>query len=308
LWFVGGFVIVDFLSFPLMDYGVQHVRPAELLLGLFCAVMTGQLGLLAVWAVFGPGPVQVRQLWTLAVTGFLLASFFAGSGFGVGPKVDEMATAFLCLPLALLATQLPLWIVKLMTGRRLVRVQAETAQSPIGERQFGVGHLMATTVVVAAALGLASSNQRLFEIEQDEFWIQLGAFCLFSCLSSLLATLPCLWAGLGAKNLRAGAVGLAVYAVVMICLSMGLLHLFAGGPSPFDSGVMLLSFVGSSLLVTFGTFCVVRSCGYRFQRGRRPRPVVAGGGPCRAGGETSAETQAAKRPAEKTPTDGGDCV
>ena len=314
IWpFIGLFAIVDFLTIPVVTYGGQPVVPNELLLGLFYGVILGQLGLLSIWAVFGPSSALVRLPLTTMVGMFLVACFVGGFAAAVGTRdlPGEAALVLLFVPLILLSAQLPLWVLKLVTGGRIVRVDTKTGQMPTVQRQFGIGHLMAATVVVALAFGLASSGMRLIVARsfgsdgrpmEGMTLISLVAPCVALCLLNLFVTLPCLWAGLGAKNPRAGAVGLAIYAGLMTLLSVAIFALFSPGPME-----RLLN-CGPPMVVTLGMLYVARWCGYRYQRGGRSQRVAAAGSPFAAGREVSAAAQEAEGPTDKSPTDRGDGV
>lgn len=323
IWlFIGLFAISDFLVVPVTAYAMGRAGPSTLFVrlwsGLVYGVIFGQLSLLSIWAVFGPSSALVRLPLTTMVGMSLAACLVAGyaAAVGIGGVPGETALVFLFVPLVLLSAQVPLWVLKLVTGGRIVRRDARTGQMPTVQRQFGIVHLMAATVVVALALGLASSGLRLLGAQEAFEGMDilmrgvLTSYCGLSCVLSLLVALPCLWAGLGAKNPRAGAVGLAIYAGLITLLWGAVLVLSSPGPVPGEAVAELLLYGGSLMLVTLGTLYVARRCGYRYQRGGRPKPAVATAAPSAAGPETSAEMQEAEMGTEESldesPADRGD--
>jgi hypothetical protein len=300
-----GFAIFDFLM-PPMTEGIQPSAVGMVWIGLCAGTIVGQFALLTIWAVVGPPRALVRLPLTTMLGIFLVAWLVAGTvvADGGGGPADEVAAAFLFLPLVLLSAQLPLWVLRLFNGGRIVRVDAKTGQIPTVQRQFGVRHLMGATVVVALAFGLASSGTRLV-VGADEgmvgsgmIWGVLAAYCGTFGLLSLLVTLPCLWAGLGAENPRAAAVVILIYAALMILLLTVILPLLFGEPIPVDAVLMVCLASGSLAVVTLGSLYAARACGYRYQRGRRPKGTVATSAPSATDPQISAATQEAEAPNE----------
>lgn len=309
-WIVGGFAIFDFLA-PIMMEGMGPANVGPVLVRLIAGTIAAQLVLLSIWAAVGPLPALVRLPLTMMVGMLLAACLVAGNVVldGLGGLLERIAAEFPFLPLFFLVTQLPLWGLRLITGGRIVRIDPRTGQVPLVQGQFTIANLMGAMVVVALALGLATYGGPV-----DGTGVFASAvICMGSCLLSVFVALPCLGAGLGAKTPRAGAVGLAIYAGVMVLLLLLIVFLgqFDGGGMPLavvvvDTVVMLLSFVGTLAFVTLGTLYGARACGYRYQRGGRRLPVAATGSPVAEGHEISTGMQEAQRPTDGSPADRGE--
>lgn len=276
---ITAFALLDFVAPILLTASGRYLPP------ILMGAIAGQFALLAVWAVLGPERLLVRWCVTLLVALFLGCMFLIGVAMvaGAGAELPAMAKSMLALPLALLAVQLPLWILKGATGYRIVPAGTEGAWSPRQSRQFGLQQVLGATTVVGVALGLArlgmpDSGNPGSDADLSVWLGGLAACGLFS-LWSAFSTLPCLWAVFVAPNKARGALAVAIYAAVMSVLVVGIIVAVAG-PYPFPApfGFFLPFFLllhGGIAVVLLGGLHIARSSGYVLLRpGRRQSPAI----------------------------------
>jgi hypothetical protein len=297
VWLIIGFAICNFVAPLIMEsVSVDVVVP---LIGIFLGSMFGQCCLLAIWGVLGPSRTPVRLIVTLTIGVFLTAS--SGVGFRIFdvPNVtfDGGVATFLNLPLYLLALQLPLWGLKLVTGGRIIHVGAHPRPSTTPRRQFGLRDVMGGTVVIAVALSLAKTSEDQVAVG----WIHILASCLACTVVSTFSTLPCLWAGMIARNKGAATGIIAIYTMLMSVLCVVVMGLLLSlGTMPPEFLVMLFAYSGSLMAVILGTLHIARLCGYTFISWRRPQPDLPTDCPFAGQDESSGGTQPAETPAPDT--------
>ena len=297
-----GFAICNFLA-PLIMFSNQPsnalaVSAVMPLIGILIGSMAGQCGLLAIWGVLGPFRAPARIAITVAIGVFLMASFGVGGTLADPSEVSlgMMMCAPLFLPLFLLAVQLPLWIFRLVTGGRIIHVGTHIGQSTTPRRQFGLQHVMGGTVVAAVALSLASSGLLILDAQGSESWIPLLAARFYCTVVSTFATLPCLWAGMIARNKQIATGIVAIYTLLII---LGLLS--CGAITARGVSVVVFFIYHATLMaVILGTLHVARFCGYTFIGWRGPQPNLQTGCPFAVQDDSCGGTQAAETPATRS--------
>ncbi|MHC4399671.1 MAG: hypothetical protein ACYTG0_08330 [Planctomycetota bacterium] len=232
---------------------------------LFMGVVGGQLGLVAIWAVLGPKSWTARLPTTLAVAIFLAVALTLGtsSAEGGGGIPPDVARSLLLVPAVLLATQLPLWVLKLVKGCRIVRHGEEFGREGAPSRQFGIEHLLGATAVVAVCLGLASAGLRPATRWETavEPWGELLLGCLICSAWSALLTLPCLWAAMGAKEKGVAVFAMMGYVPIVTVFALIVLAAFGGGVDS-EAAVMLFLCHAAAVAVMLAMLHVARSSGY----------------------------------------------
>jgi len=248
---------------PQMLRGVEAPVPNL----LFAGVIGAQVGLLAIWAVFGPQRWSLRLPVTLTYVG-LVYTMVAMGVIAVAPSAIEWQEAvddFLSLPAFFLSVQFPLWLLRAATGWRVVRADKRDEPSPTGSRQFHLRDLFVATTLVAVACGLAGVELSS-EAEAAPWWIP-GAVLL---AASALSTLPCLWATLVDRRRRIGTAVVTVYTLLLIGAVGTIVSVIPGAGPRNDVLLASASFFGSLMAVMLGVLHVVRRCGYIIRRvGRR---------------------------------------
>lgn len=272
---VGVFGLVDLVT-PAVIEGSRSSVLAALLVG----AIIGQFGLLAVWGVLGPQPLFVRWPLSLLVAVLLCCALLLGMAMLDAPRggLAEMAMGMLMLPMIFLAVQLPLWVLRIVTGWCIVAGGTEDCSPPSESRQFQLQHMLGATTAVAVALGLASVYLRYLGNPVGRvdlsMWLGLMLTCLMCGVLSAFSTLPCFWAAFVARNKMSGAAMIAVYAVLMSLLVLAVISAIGGSAPPGEAVLCFVLFHGSLAFVLLGGLHVVRLCGYVLLRpGRRWPPV-----------------------------------
>ena len=153
--------------------------------------MCAQLGLLTIWGAVGVGKSWHRQLSVLAVGSIWLASWFSGpSLFETQFKINSWreAAPALCLPILLLATQLPLWIFRVLARWRLAYDDPAIPSRP---PQMSIAGILGAMTLVGISLALVRLGLRVGEIFDDsEWWIAVSITGASCSLASLIILTP----------------------------------------------------------------------------------------------------------------------
>lgn len=268
--------LVDFLlGAAALDSGPPIVAGATI------GTIAGQLALLAGWAVVGPQRLLVRWPLALLATASLLSASVLGQSvaslraYGVADIDSPFAQWIAFLPIVFLAVQLPVWVLKLATGCRMVLDPGDGGPQPPRSRQFRVRDLLVVTTVVAVSLGLArlglsdfGSAQR--SVDTDSL-AGLAVFCGVAALWSGFVAMPCLYAALVARHVRKGVLGITGYTILMSLVIALVLSPSASnarvsvGAAPLALGKIFGFFLfvnGSTVFVVFGSFLIARADGY----------------------------------------------
>ena len=272
------FGAVDFFM-PAMMRGSQSEVVGMFLVGM----IAGQFSLLSIWAVLGPQPVFVRWPLTLLTAMGLLLIVVLGVIAVDGPPPDAVFVIWLFswLPLMFLAAQSPLWIVKLLTGCRIVRATVEDTLPAEGSRQFDLRQMFAATAAIAVILTVArlsfyvDSDQYHFGGVETQMWLELLTACLVCAAWSAFVTIPCLGAVFVARNPTVGLIGVIVYASMVTCLiAFGMTWMF--GSSEDEPAVSMIGLNAGSTIVLLCSLYLLRFVGYRLLWVRRKSVVVEG--------------------------------
>jgi len=274
------FAVADLMIVPTM-FNDGPRSDGLVLIGVLMGLMASQAGLVTLWAVFGAHPWALRWLTTLAAAELLLVAFLVGIILGGDPprSLEEFAGGPLCLPLAFLILQAPLWLFRAITGWQIVpRDREETSR---GARQFGIVDLLAATTFTALALGL---TQVAFSLGNDGRAETPGAllglvfgFAIAAAVNALLS-LPCLWAVFAArKKPRAVGVLVVYYALLGIALLALLAVMTDGSLPPTEAVGFTVVFEVVVVAVLVGGLCLIRAGPYGLLRPRRKRAAADGG-------------------------------
>jgi len=288
------------LIFPgIMDAMTRGVGPSdrmilETIAFALAGVGAGQFGLLAVWAVLGPWPL-FRQWFAVWLVGLGL---FAALVLGItavehhgGPSGKEFLQIILALSAALVAVQLPLGLMRLVRGWRLVPRGTDAAATAIKSRQLQIRDILIAMTVLAVALGSAKSA---FAENGGRPWayymLSFLVSCIFITLWSALVLPICLWVSFGAGAIRFRIMVLAGYLAALTAIPVGVVLVvqWASGRmvvwywEPLVCGLL----VHAGLLATlFSGLGLARACGYVLVsvRSVRRRPAPLDGGKAAAG-------------------------
>lgn len=272
--FVVIFAVMDFLV-PAMSVGSQSEAVGMFLLGL----IAGQFALLSIWAVLGPQPVLVRwPLMLLTAMGLLLIVFLGAIPIG-GVRTDAGAflLPFCWLPLIFLAAQSPLWILRLLTGCRIVDATVDDRRPSNDLRQFDLRQMFVATTAIAVILAVGrlsfyfDSEQYRFggaETHETQMWFELLIVCLSCAVWSALVTIPCLGAVFVVRNLAVGLIGVIVYVGIMTWpVATGLTLI--SNPGRGESFEAMFGFTTGLATVLLCSLHLLRAAGYRLLWVRR---------------------------------------
>ncbi|HUY92213.1 MAG TPA: hypothetical protein VMV10_25965 [Pirellulales bacterium] len=246
-----------------LDYffaGIMDADPPAFIGAILLGMMPVQFGLLAIWAVVGPGRWLLRQLATTALAALAWLAIAVGVGVHphAPPDFTEVSFRFTALvPLVFLAVQLPLWIARWLRGWRLVEASAAAATDQREARRFSLGDLLMMPAVVAVPLALSRWC--------DEFAGGVAAnLMVAACLSlaSGFATLPCLLSAFRSRTAGGGLLRIAGYAIGLgLAFDAAAVTMFGALPDT-SAGWFVPLFILSMLMATHGSLALVRNAGY----------------------------------------------
>ena len=262
------------------------LTPLEYLLGradlevLFfpCVGLIGaQAGLHAIWCVLAPVGA-VKRLATGIGAGLLLYGAWA---LGYAVEVwnwrdadayhwwEEVASTLLCLPLLVVAVQVPLWVARWWFGWRILRRCGPSRRLP--RTPIGIRDILVATGVVALVLSIARSPLpgEASNGSPPGNLIPLVTGALVAAAISLFTTLPVVVA-----TLRARRLWLAIPTILFLDLAVmsGLVVISSAQdgrwPQQEECLFLILMLVGFSLSL-IGPMLIVRRLGFRLYWGRR---------------------------------------
>lgn len=267
------FGCINFLMGPLMSYIRPQDHAAALVYASFGAA-GAQAGLHAVWCVLAPVGFAMR--FTVGVgTGLLLFGAWAmGQGVHVngqpylGPNYWQVVvTALLCLPLFAIAIQLPLWLVRMWCGWRILHRADPNRQS--GHEAFGIRDLLVATAMVAAAFSAARLGVSNGNSSRDVSLLPLVIGAGVAAVVSLLVTLPAVAATLRARRLWLVLPAIVpLYVLAMFGVVAGVAALEGRRPSQVPYYGMVFT-AGGCYACLVGVMLLARKLGYRLSWGRR---------------------------------------
>lgn len=172
----------------------------------------------------------------------------------------------LALPLVFAVAQLPLWLLRLTLGWRVVRSGVGEVTDTRETRQFGVQDLLALTAAMAVMLGLArlsvSSTPNAHVDAMSVMWsVVVGVGLVLAVVNTFL--LPaCVWTGLRVRELPMAIAGLAGYGLLLFLLIAVVVAFLSQGSASSDAGAWILAFLAISLGLIFGVLRWAHACGY----------------------------------------------
>ena len=248
---------------------------SELLVGLLLGVLPGQWGLLVIWAALGPRPARVQLPAAILLASLLC--FTLVMGMAMEPHIQspfsradyrELMRILLALPV-FLASQSPLWLMRILRGWRVVRRGAADASAMAKWRQLRLQQLLILTALMAVVLGSVQLTIRaepgLGARQTLSYWLGLAIACGIVAVWSAATTIPCLLAVFRAPDPASGLFGLGGYLLAVTCFVLAPLMGILGGNGSPRMGLVLLAlllFHVSFLGVMFGGLHLARWCGY----------------------------------------------
>jgi hypothetical protein len=218
---VWGLMLIDTMLFRLMlempRWGGWH----EWGYCLPYALLSAQLGLVAIWGILGP------LSWPWRLPGFLIAALLVTSfGFALGRRSE----VWVLLALVQGATTVGLCVLVWCLGFRLRLLEGPgaPAREPAGKKllQFSIGHMLMWTVALVPIILLAQGLDLWFlQFLTVSDWLELVLIAVGLGLVSLIA----IWAALGGgpTAIRIGTLALAPALLAILPASVA----FIGGAS-----------------------------------------------------------------------------
>jgi hypothetical protein len=285
LWFaydpLGGYGVLvaiagclNFLSYPLMfAFGNASLWiVGTMSLGMFA----GQLGLAALWMVWGPGSFLRRWLvhWGIVLGLYLCTAI--GMALALRDQSPEqlpfIATSGLfSLPFACLATQLLLWPLRLFGGWRIVLPERPSSRQQ--SSAFTILDLILGTISVALALGGLRLMPGFGDEPESAYLLASLVVMLILAGITALVLVPAILAIFRFED--AGALGVLLVSCTFLLWSslLAVATIFGLGGSmpaevPIGIGILVAGFAATLGL----PLLIVRSQGYRLVFGNSKEP------------------------------------
>lgn len=241
--------VLNFL-FPLIAWGTQ----VGWLVSLFVGMLLGQWNWLAVWAVFGQSPWKNRLLEVLSGMLALFLSLYAGlaSHERIAPR--DLAEVVCLFPLALVATQSPLWLLRFFLAWRIRPQQRSTNAVADDARRFDLRHIFAATAVVAVSLGAARGAGSAVET--------LPSILIGLPLITLFTAVPCICTGMIVADLVKANIALAAYILAVPGIALAVVSLDHNAIRPWELIASLSGFMCGMAIVVHTGLRLIRAQGF----------------------------------------------
>jgi hypothetical protein len=250
---LSGAALFNLLIVPL----VEAFRPEPMVLaGLAYGVLASELAGLTIWMVWSNTPLWIRLALYWSLLYGLLFCFLISIWLSEQSDPVNLFRGPLCgLPLAALATQLPLWALRMYAGWQIERPGDEARSSA---RPLSIGDILLGTVIaavgVAAAQGVASDGRAWLA------WAiaipSIAGVSLASIPAAIYCTLRLKDAGWGAGLLFAYAAGGVIVTLIVVAWAHG------GGTLELDFLAALAVMISTLASALWGLLIVAKRRGY----------------------------------------------
>ena len=251
----------------MLSLGPMHAI-VRVLLPACVGMIGGQAAVHGIWCVFASLHWAKRFLAgaTSAIVlfgGLVVPQLLAGRvSHG---DVADLAVPLLCLPLFLLATQTPLWIMRIWFRWRIVhRDDATSAHF----EPLRIGDLLIATAVIGMALAAARLSQSIGSSSGNDGIVWLVVAALVIMVISGITVLPAILAGLYARRLPL-ALGLALApdaAIVVVYVALAVT--LGGGRFEWELFIAMPALAGGFFVTLTAPMLIARRIGYRLLWGR----------------------------------------
>jgi len=272
---VVGAGVINLLAMPLMRASDAPDRAGAVLAAIVAGVILGEVGVLTLWLVWGPGSFLRRLVvhWLAGLGLFLaLAIGFVIASAG-GPPAEAifevLGTALCSLPLISLAAQLPLWPLRTYFGWRIepaISDQPDDVPQPLAIRD-----LLLATVVTAVSLACLRLTPRDAGQPDQMFWLEWCVGVLSIAGISTASLIPILVFTLRSYDTTAAITWLGGYIVLAVFIVVAALAASFGRMLPAEVYFVFAMTVSSCVGALAIPLLMVRARGYRltFPPGRR---------------------------------------
>lgn len=270
LFMIFGFALMNVLPLVIMTSN----RPPGNLLGIlmlapFGGIMAAEFLIFAAALVWMRGHIFWRLtfhwMFALILYGVWAAALFIASLFDYRfNSADVVArNVLLALPAVGLATQLPLWCLRIYGAWRLE--QDDTSNLPASSPLL-ISDMLIGTAVVAASLAAWRAIDR-DTVELTQYWIAWSIGLSALAFTSILIVAPLLRLLLGWQSPWLAALGVCAYWALLHLLFLGIVLCFP--PNDWREVTLLFSLTTLTGFLTISIFLLLlRSAGYRLRIGK----------------------------------------
>jgi len=269
--------ISNFLTVPVMS-GTGLEPGAEVLIGPWMGIATGQFGLVAIWGVLAPQKLLHRLgvsllLGAILATSFGLGLVAASAGHGPPPPeaIPSLLGLLLLLPQIIAGVQVPLWVARLFWGWQVAHVRELGSLSRA--KQFSIAQMLTVTALIAVLLALNQPAGRLLNVPPRELWVQTGLSALGAFVLSSLSTPPAVYAVLRCRQVSQGCLAIGAYAFLFAFVLCVIIASIARG-MPGEVVVIIFGYSAGLALTLTLPLLVLRNFGFRLVIGN-PSPEQA---------------------------------
>ncbi len=273
-WLVLGcvtfFVVTNSLSYLALSDWLYSVLAIHGYLA--CMSMIGaQMALHGIWCALGQlrwtkrlavGATSGLVLYGGIVAGWMVLPSFSEGDLDGDDLLTVAMTGLFCLPLLALATQMPLWIMRIWFRWRIAH---RDHADPSRFQPLRIGHLLVAMTVVAGALAAARVSQSISSSREDESIVVLAVAALVIAVASATTTVPAVLACLRARRLPL-ALGLTFAAEVAVYVALAII--LGGGRLDWQLIKAALVFAGGYFVTLTAPMLIARRLGYRLLWGR----------------------------------------
>ncbi len=240
-----------------------------------CSGLVGaQVALLAIWCVLAPISPSKRLVAAVTTGTLLLGAFGVGflvrvdpGRFDITAWFTEMLLALLCLPLVLIAMQMPLWAARYWLHWRVAPF-GDDCPKP-GGHHFRVRDLLIATGVVAVAFSAVQLAAPL-SMKSATFLVSTVVIALVCAGISLISTVPIVLVALGARRFAWVIPLLLLWGTAAIYGTIRAFVTFAA-VGPFMRGRDLAAMASAYFVCLAACMLLARWLGWRLRWGSRPR-------------------------------------
>jgi hypothetical protein len=232
--------------------------------------MPAQLGLLAIWGALGPGKGWRRILLCMAVGAFWILAWAGGRFLPMDRNFNFNRAEFspaLCLPLVLIAAQLPLWALRVFARWRLVQEDGAAFSPP---PQMSIAGILVATTVVGATLASARFGAHLWDASSSSsWWLGLGIACAAAAGLSLTLLAPVCYLGLRMRPAPLGLLLSLLFLLLVIAVAATMAYWNMGAPGrPFGSYLAIPSVSAGFVVSLLAPLALLRMFDFRLRWGR----------------------------------------
>jgi hypothetical protein len=163
----------------------------------------------------------------------------------------------------LVAVQVPLWIVRLLGGWRLVLRGTDAARTAIASRQIQIRDILIAMTILAVFLGTWNIVAKRPDGSNGAgFLAAILARCILTMLWSALMLPICIWVCFGASKIHVRIMALIGYLVTLATIALGVTLAVSGGTVPTEAIFVLLLLHATLLATVLSGLALARACGY----------------------------------------------